>query len=822
MKKKSKKVTKRSLKPRGPDEFFSVGPLNVARFGKNVVWRADWVEGEFALMQQRLAASHDDVVRRIDESVRLIAELVAGLPPLKMLHRAWWERSAATLGVDNEFDVKSEHVHASRMLDFVQSVVAAVMPVGDVKEALPDEDWRKLQVEVEKLFDTLNREYFMVATAKRKLENPQLDMDFEEFQFKSQAYWANVTGERYQVHQVQALRDLLVPQSAVIEQMYGLSAELLCNELEKIWQSLTFGVSDSFEAMHTFRDKALAAAEADLTSGIAMVEGDPGEFLRQAVVRNGLQEEQERAVGLFILYDLFDLQKITHLPETFLRDFAWAPGEDKDFFAEGSFRGWPLRVWPTFKRPFLKLDDRYYCFDLSTLFDHFYRQFEKRVFVQQQELKQQWITKRKEVTETLPFKYLERILPGSRCIREAYYWIADGGSSKRFETDGLVIFDDHLFIIEVKAGAFTYTSPATDVDAHVQSLKNLVSSPAEQGLRFLGYLKSAEEVPVFDAARNEITRLRFGDFRHVSVCAVTLDPFTELAAQIQHLRNVGVDVGATAVWSMAIDDLRVYADVFLNPFEFLHYVEQRKEAFGSAVLQLDDELDHLGLYFKHNHYAKHAAGLITNRQAHLQFVGYRVDIDRYFGARLAKEVDVPYLRQDMPKGLTEVLDLLRRNVKAGASVLASYLLDISGEWRIKVFDGVSSEVAAAAQKQPRPMSTHGEVRITIFPWSTLASDRDESVAEDHAKALLLLNGESDRMLLELRYGDDGRLLDAEWRTLRRIDITEDELPRLAGMAARLRAKRIEKASSGGSKIGRNESCPCGSGQKFKKCCLLES
>ena len=66
------------------------------------------------------------------------------------------------------------------------------------------------------------------------------------------------------------------------------------------------------------------------------------------------------------------------------------------------------------------------------------------------------------------------------------------------------------------------------------------------------------------------------------------------------------------------------------------------------------------------------------------------------------------------------------------------------------------------------------------------------------------------------------MLDADWLTLRRIDITEDELPRLAGMAARLRAKRIEKASSGGSKIGRNESCPCGSGQKFKKCCLLES
>lgn len=821
MKRNPKKAARRSLKPRGPDEVYAAGPIKVARFGKHVVWKADWAEGEFDRMRQRLAQSYDGVVLRIDKSIGRIADLVAALPPLKMLHRAWWERAVATLGIDNEFDVTSEHVHASRMLDFVQSVVAGVTPAAEAKTELADEDWGKLQVEVESLFDTLNREYFMAATAKRKLENPELDMEFEEFQFKSQVYWTNVTGERYQVHQVQALRDLLEPQSAVVERIYGLPASVLCDELDKIWRSLTFGLTEAYEAMQAFRESALAAAEADLRSGIAPGDGDPGEFLRQAITRNGLQQEQDRAVGLFFLYDLFDVQKITTLPESFLGDFAWAPGEDKDFFAEGPFRGWPLRVWPTFKRPFLRLDDRYYCFDVSTLFDHFYRQFEKRVFSQTEELKQQWITKRKDVTETLPFQYLQRILPGSRCIREAYYWVDEGGSSKRFETDGLVVFDDHLFIIEVKAGAFTYTSPATDVDAHVQSLKNLVSSPAQQGLRFLRYLRSATEVPLYDATRNEVARLRFGDFRHVSVCAVTLDPFTELAAQIQHLRNVGVDVGVSPVWSMAIDDLRVYADVFSNPFKFLHYVEQRKEAFSSTVLQLDDELDHLGLYLKHNHYAKYAAGMTADRDAQLQFVGYRADIDKYFGARLAEDVDSPALRQDMPRGLSEVLELLQRSAKAGASVLASRLLDMSGDWRTKVFEGVASEIAAAADKQPRPMSTHGDVRITIFPWSTLSGDRNATVAEDHAKALVVLNSEPDRTLLELSYGNDGRLLDAVWQIFRASDIPQDELPRLVGMAARLRAKRIEKASRGGAKVGRNDSCPCGSGKKFKKCCLLE-
>jgi uncharacterized protein YecA (UPF0149 family) len=33
------------------------------------------------------------------------------------------------------------------------------------------------------------------------------------------------------------------------------------------------------------------------------------------------------------------------------------------------------------------------------------------------------------------------------------------------------------------------------------------------------------------------------------------------------------------------------------------------------------------------------------------------------------------------------------------------------------------------------------------------------------------------------------------------------------------AKRITLARTGQAKIGRNDPCPCGSGLKFKKCCL---
>lgn len=618
----------------------------MARFGRHIVSETNWLPGEFEKFQDRLVEGYAEVVRDIDRDIESAAALVSKLDPLSMLHRAWWERSAATLGMESEVEVGQEHAHAARMIDYVQSLVAAIPRGADDAEKPSDADWARLQGLVESIFQKLNARYFICATAERRRNEVEVDDAFEEFHFRAQLYWCNVTGQQYQNHQVLALRELLAPQTGSIQQIYGLSSEQLCDELEKIWHSLTKGIGDAYEAMDNFRKVSLEALEADVEAGLVTSE-DPAEMLRESIARHGLEEEQGRAIGLFLLYDLFDLQKVTNLPPAFLEDFSWAPGQDGEFLADGLLKGWPLRVWPIFKRPFIKLDGKYYCFDLSGLFDYFYRQLEKRVFAESQVHKQAWINARKEVTETLPFDYLRRLLPGAACHTEIYYWLGEGGAAaQRYETDGILVFDDHLFIVEVKSGSFTYTSPATDVDAHLQSIKNLVAAPAKQGNRFLRYLQTAEEVPLLDQEGKEAGRLRLQDYRQVTICAVTLDPFTEIAAQIQHLPAIGVSVVGEPVWSLSLDDLRVYADIFSNPLEFLHFVQIRRDALTSDHIQLDDELDHLGMYLRHNHYPKHALELVGGRATHLQFVGYRQDIDRFFAARLSEPTLPSPLRQD--------------------------------------------------------------------------------------------------------------------------------------------------------------------------------
>jgi hypothetical protein len=181
-KRKQKKHNARAAVHR-PDEEFSAGPLHMARFGRHVVSQTSWPPGEFEKFQDRLVEGYAEVVRDIDRDIESASALVVKLDPLVLLHRAWWERSAATLGMESEVEVRLEHAYAARMIDYVQSLVAAT-PRGTAEAEKPsDADWARLKELVESIFQKLNARYFICATAQRRRNEAKVDDAFEEFHF---------------------------------------------------------------------------------------------------------------------------------------------------------------------------------------------------------------------------------------------------------------------------------------------------------------------------------------------------------------------------------------------------------------------------------------------------------------------------------------------------------------------------------------------------------------------------------------------------------------------------------------------------------------
>ena len=814
---------KRKKKKIVPDEVVEHGPFRMARFGSTTIMESNWPGDSHAQMIQKAADNFPEVVNKIDGLVQSIANLVSEIRPEGLLHRAWWEYSAIALRLDGDTESAPEDLVSSRMIDYLQSIIASVPPAERQRVAATDEEWSALYGMVRDLFHAVTLKYHISHSAKSQIEDDQYDPYLDEFHVKAQMHWCNVRGNRYQSHVVPYLRDVLSPHSEILLELFSVDAEEIIGGLEKIWYSLTFGIGDVYEELESFREDTLDAVK-ELIDGAADEDGKEFSDLMQRVIEeNGWKDRQEQLAERFSGLGLFDVAAISGLPDQLIAELTWKPGEDSEFFAGDEFQGWPLKIWPVFKRPFIELDGRSCCFDIHTLFDNIYRVLQRTCKRLKKSCAKDWNIAQKEQSERLPLQYLQSILPGAVVYPSVYYkWYPNPSEKKKqwCEADGILVYDDHLFILEIRAGAFTYTSPADDFPAFVDSLKNLVLKPATQGRRFLEYLEDQDSVAVFDENHDEIATLSRGNYRKVAICAVTLDPFTELAAQVQHLNKIEVDVGTRPVWSLSLDDLRIYADVFSNPLLFLHYVEQRMLSFESDAVRLDDEIDHLGLYLKHNNYTMHAEEMSKGIGGKAIFNGYRTEIDKFYAERLHDPTTSCPLKQKMPERIFEIVAFLSESSVPKRTELSSYLLDLDSETRSQIASHIERELELQqSTKRPKPFSSYGGVDFTVFCYRQLCTSRHSSDALYHAQTVKMVNDGGERLLLELVYSNNGELVDLFWQWVSFDGLSEQEYAELQTAAEMLRRKRLDRALTQRRKIGRNEPCPCGSGKKYKKCCL---
>jgi len=794
-----------------PDDYFAAGPFEFARFGKTMVGRSRMAPQQFADVQQRMVARLPEVVREIDELVVQIVGQVAELPPGRLLHRAYWEFAGLAITQGTH---AVEQAGAIRMLDYVQSLVASVPPAEQQPDDVSEEAWNRLRSNVKTLFDRITIEYQTCLTASRRAANPQLDMELEEFRFRAEGMWMHVRGKRYQPHERIALAELLAPHSDVLVRLFGMSAAGIAQELDKILRKLSGGAAMSMLALKKLHEDSIPRMEALIQSG----EAQSIEEVREKLFDDpAFAARRDAVMGEVAELDLFDVAKVTDLPQPLIDALTWSPGEDAEFMAPGEFAGWPLRIWPTMKRPFIRIDGRAMCFEMWGLFDNIYRALQRLILKLEPDYRERWNAGQQEASEAIPITYFDKLLPDNRSFAPiTYQWRTGAGKQQWCECDGLVIYDDHLFVFEVKAGAFTYTSPATDLDAHLASLRNLLAAPATQGSRFLDYLESAPEVPIFDEARSEVARLKRADFRQVTILAMSLDAFTELAARAHHLSKVGLELGPRPVWALSIDDLRVYADVINNPLIFLHYVEQRMRSVANQRIDLDDEMDHLGLYLAQNNYDQFAREFGGGVDGHLRFNGYREPIDEYYSAVINSEEPTPP-KQDMPVRFAEIIEVLASSSKPGRAFLASFLLDSGGELRTMVADGIANQLEGNARlRRQRPFLVAGEKPFTVCTWSP-SVPRIEGEALAYTHSVVAANDGAERLLIELEYDGRDRLIDVHWQSVSLEGLSEDKLAKAQLRGVIGKQQRVALARKSG-KIGVNQQCPCGSGKKYKRCC----
>jgi hypothetical protein len=410
----------------------------------------------------------------------------------------------------------------------------------------------------------------------------------------------------------------------------------------------------------------------------------------------------------------------------------------------------------------------------------------------------------------------KELLPGAITYTDNYY--PKNNSLKHCnENDLIVIYEDVVLIVEVKAGSFTYTSPMIDYQSHIKSFKDLVEKADKQCERTFQYIDKTKMAKFYTSEKTEKFRLNLNEVREIYTMSITVDNFNEFEAKAEKISFINIMTGSIV---LNIDELRLYNDYFDSPLYFLHYLKERKEAAKSKVLTLNDELDHLGMYIRHNMYTLEYPDSDNTR---VNAYGYREDLDKYFGSLHIEELNYSKPVQEIPYKMNEIMSFIEGSDMKQKSLITNFLLDFAYDSRQEFCDSIQAMISR--QKAIGRMittSTYGELRYCIFVHQSGICNLSEINKKDYAFSNMILHNEKDRMIVNLHYDPKLRLTNFSYELLNYSDIPQEDYKRLSEKAKEFVKTRTEtiKKHSGKRKIGRNDPCPCGSGKKYKKCCLI--
>ena len=767
---------------------------------------------------------YQDVCRDIDNHVAAASKIIKKTNPLILLKRAFDNYTFLSLRDDSENDFRELDPIALRMIDYIQCLIVSITPIPNHEhEELTQELWGELTLHIEGIFAKLA--LYFINYAKKQQQEGTFDSEWNKFYIHVQLTWCLIRGDRHANFFSSHLLSLLEPHDDIFIELFRVSANQFVNELAKLQDSLRTGLINSITKIDDLRESFFEElAEKNHFSFnpqlVEFSENDNTAFLKSKLDEYGYRELFDTELNKFTGFDLFDIQKITCLPNELLDELSLAPGEDQAFLYNEPFKGWPLNLPPTWNKPFLKLNNKYYCIDAYSLSDNIYRAIEKAISRQKPEYKVIWNERQKKISEKIALITLSNLLPNATVYENVFYEWETGANKRKnwIECDGLILYDDHLFVVEVKAGSFTYTSPATDTPAYINSIKELLLKPANQGLRFLEYLKSADSVKICDTNHNSIARLSYKQFRHVTICCITLDQLSHLAAKLGQLKVIDDNLKNQNIWSVSIDDLRVYADILSNPLQFLHFIEQRIKAFSSQPISLTDELDHLGMYLHHNRYTEYAKDILSKKikpSDHVIWSGYTNDIDNYY-SRVLRDEQANIPKQTIPEILGRILDILVQKKKVGKARVASILLDMSYQERTDFADMIKDIVSHTKQRRkPIPFSIR-KTNISIYCHVPEVSFSAYNFKE-YGLANMIIGNDEERLLLELYFDESENIIDVRFDLLDKDFLESYGKHKLIPAVDKLIANRFTNALKEKRSIGRNDLCPCGSGKKYKHC-----
>ena len=191
----------------------------------------------------------------------------------------------------------------------------------------------------------------------------------------------------------------------------------------------------------------------------------------------------------------------------------------------------------------------------------------------------------------------------------------------------------------------------------------------------------------------------------------------------------------------------------------------------------------------------------------MSFVGFSEPIDKYYLAQ-EKSIDEvcekpSYINKCPAKDIVKKIEILEKENFSG---LAKYILESNEIHQITMV----KQIHQIQMKQRRNLSLYRNeenIGLTFVQKEIL----DEGNMELYCKTFAYQQKINNWYLISI---DETSTIDFEF-----LQFSNEYDEMLEQEVMELKERRLEQAKGIQKKIGRNDMCPCGSGKKYKKCCI---
>lgn len=468
------------------------------------------------------------------------------------------------------------------------------------------------------------------------------------------------------------------------------------------------------------------------------------------------------------------------------------------------------------QRPLFVLPDkRVLLVDVSNALDMLWERFEEIARTNQAFYDKRYQPRKARWLEDKVSESLLRIFPAQYVYKNLSYPDPDKEESSTAELDIAVHWQPFLILVEAKASQFRIQSQLGDIGRLLTDIRANVEDAFEQARRAVRYIDSIENPEFKEACTGRRLSFRKKNIRRIYLITVSQHHLAELANSLAEFQDFGLFKDQEYPLSVCVADLETISEFCDGPDVFLHYVEKRLEIQREPLHLISSELESFGAYLDTRLQAEKIFKKDGKSVNVVMLTGFQDKFDKWMDYKRGYRIDSPIIKLQIP---IEIADILRE--------LRNHPDDDGARWIAFALLGMSDSALGALAKMTREVR---EANVTPGMFRRITHQEGDIivslVASLDLPAHMLRERTTSRAIIE-------KYRRKAFKSIG-IGIVIEDTSRPFDCAVWMEGpweydENIEKmidseppfVPAPGQKLpSRNAPCICGSGKKFKKCCL---